>query len=82
MSYMDTQLTTRRAFSYAISNDSRGGVVSREDAQSIVNAGEFIERIGWPKFFQLTGIEFEKEHIDDYKFAGLSYKRSAQLRHS
>ena len=31
--------------------------------------------------FMLTGIEFEKEHIDDYKYAGLTYKRSAQLRH-
>ena len=43
--------------------------------------GEFIERIGWPKFFELTGIEFTKEHIDDFKHAGLTYKRSAQLRH-
>ncbi len=43
--------------------------------------GEFIDRIGWPKFFELTGIEFTKYHIDDFKHAGLSYKRSAQLRH-
>ena len=43
--------------------------------------GEFIERIGWPKFFELTGIEFQKEHIDDFRHAGLTYKRSAQLRH-
>ena len=42
--------------------------------------GEFIERIGWPQFFKRTGIEFQKEHIDDYRYAGLSYKRSAQLR--
>jgi len=41
--------------------------------------GEWIERIGWPKFFKLTGIEFQKEHIDDFKFAGLSFKRSAHL---
>ncbi|OHB72515.1 MAG: sulfite reductase, dissimilatory-type beta subunit [Planctomycetes bacterium RBG_13_63_9] len=43
--------------------------------------GEFIARIGWPRFFKLTGIEFGKEHIDDFKHAGLTYKRSAQLRH-
>jgi len=43
--------------------------------------GEFIERIGWPKFFEMTGIELQKEHIDDFKHAGLTYKRSAQLRH-
>ena len=30
---------------------------------------------------ELTGIEFEKQHIDDYKYAGLSFKRSAHLRH-
>ena len=52
-----------------------------DGARKYERLGEYIERIGWPKFFQLTGIEFEKEHIDDYKFAGLSFKRSAQLRH-
>jgi len=50
-------------------------------ARKFERMGEFIERIGWPKFFKLTGIEFQKEHIDDFKYAGLSYKRSAQLRH-
>jgi len=50
-------------------------------ARKYERMGEFINRIGWPKFFKLTGIEFGKEHIDDYRFAGLSYKRSAQLRH-
>ncbi|MFG1690854.1 dissimilatory-type sulfite reductase subunit beta [Gemmatimonadota bacterium] len=52
-----------------------------DGARKYERMGEFIERIGWPKFFKLTGIEFEKEHIDDYKYAGLTYKRSAQLRH-
>jgi sulfite reductase beta subunit len=51
------------------------------NAKKYERMGEFIERIGWPKFFKLTGIEFQKEHIDDYRYAGLSYKRSAQLRH-
>ncbi len=52
-----------------------------EGAKPYERMGEFIERIGWPQFFERTGIEFQKEHIDDYRFAGLSYKRSAQLRH-
>jgi sulfite reductase beta subunit len=51
------------------------------NARKFERMGEFIDRIGWPKFFKLTGIEFQKEHIDDFKYAGLSYKRSAQLRH-
>jgi sulfite reductase beta subunit len=41
--------------------------------------GEWIERIGWPKFFKMAGIEFEKEHIDDFKHAGLTFKRSTHL---
>ena len=52
-----------------------------DNARKFERMGEFIERIGWPRFFKLTGIEFEKEHIDDFKHAGLTYKRSAQLRH-
>jgi len=41
--------------------------------------GEWIGRIGWPKFFALTGIEFQKEHIDDFKHAGLTFKRSTHI---
>lgn len=50
-------------------------------ARKYERMGEFIDRIGWPRFFRETGIEFQKEHIDDFKYAGLTYKRSAQLRH-
>jgi sulfite reductase beta subunit len=52
-----------------------------KNARKYERMGEFIDRIGWPRFFKLTGIEFAKEHIDDFKYAGLSFKRSAQLRH-
>jgi sulfite reductase beta subunit len=52
-----------------------------KNARKYERMGEFIDRIGWPKFFKMAGIEFSKEHIDDYKYAGLTYKRSAQLRH-
>jgi sulfite reductase beta subunit len=53
--------------------------VWKDSAHKYERIGEWIERIGWPKFFQMTGIEFEKEHIDDFKFAGLTYKRSAHI---
>jgi dissimilatory sulfite reductase beta subunit len=49
-------------------------------ARKYERMGEFIERIGWPRFFKLTGFEFTKQHIDDFKHAGLTFKRSAQLR--
>jgi sulfite reductase beta subunit len=44
--------------------------------------GEWIERIGWPKFFKLTGLEFTKYHIDDFRHAGESFRRSAHIRQS
>jgi len=43
--------------------------------------GEWIERIGWSRFFKLTGIPFTKYHIDDFTHAGETFKRSAQLKH-
>jgi len=49
------------------------------NAKSYERVGEWIERIGWPRFFEMTGIEFQKEHIDDFKHAGLTYKRSMHM---
>ena len=49
------------------------------DARKYERIGEWIERIGWPKFFRMSGIEFHKEHIDDFSHAGLTFKRSAHL---
>ncbi len=53
--------------------------VWKDNARKYERLGEWIERIGWAKFFKLAGIEFRKEHIDDFKHAGLTYKRSAHL---
>ncbi len=44
--------------------------------------GEWIERIGWPKFFELIDQPFTKYHIDDFTHAGETYTRTAQLRHT
>jgi sulfite reductase beta subunit len=51
----------------------------RKDARKYERVGEWIDRIGWPKFFRLTGFEFTKYHIDDFKHAGLTYHRSAHI---
>ena len=51
-----------------------------ENLESFEHRGvEWIERIGWPKFFRMSGIPFKKEHIDDFKNAGLTFKRSVHL---
>ncbi|MCK5126191.1 MAG: dissimilatory-type sulfite reductase subunit beta [candidate division Zixibacteria bacterium] len=49
------------------------------NANKYERMGEWIERIGWPKFFKMSGIEFQKEHIDDFKHAGLTFKRSTHI---
>ncbi len=51
------------------------------NARKYERIGEWIERVGWPRFFKLTGFEFSKEHIDDFRYAGLSFKRSAHITH-
>ena len=50
-----------------------------KNARKYERMGEWIERIGWPRFFKMAGIEFQKEHIDDFKHAGLTFKRSTHL---
>jgi len=52
-----------------------------ENARKHERMGEWIDRIGWPKFFELTGFEFTKYHIDDFTHAGETFNRTAQLRH-
>ena len=42
--------------------------------------GEWIDRIGWPKFFDLTGFEFTKYHIDDFKLAAKTLRTSMHYR--
>ncbi len=49
------------------------------NANKYERMGEWINRIGWPKFFRMSGIKFQKEHIDDFKHAGLTFKRSTHL---
>jgi len=51
--------------------------VYKDDARKYERVGEWIDRIGWPRFFKMTGIEFTKYHVDDYRFAGWTFKRSA-----
>jgi len=55
--------------------------VYSKDARKFERVGEWIDRIGWPRFFQQTGFKFTRYHIDDFKHAGLTYARSAHVRY-
>ncbi len=50
------------------------------NAKKYERLGEWVERIGWPRFFELTGIPFTRYHIDDFKYAGTTYARSTHIR--
>ncbi len=50
------------------------------DARKFERVGEWIDRIGWTRFFELTGFEFTKYHIDDFTHAGLTYRTSMHYR--
>ncbi len=54
--------------------------VYAENARKFERMGEWIDRIGWPRFFEFTGIEFTRYHIDDFKHAGTTFARSAHIR--
>jgi sulfite reductase beta subunit len=51
-----------------------------QNARKFERLGEWIDRIGWPRFFELSGIPFTRYHIDDFKLAGTTYARSAHIR--
>lgn len=42
--------------------------------------GEWIERVGWERFFSLTGIEFTDKHIDDFTMATETFRTTAAFK--
>lgn len=42
--------------------------------------GEWVERIGWEKFFKVTGLEFKLQHIDDFTFARETWRMAATFK--
>ena len=50
------------------------------NARKFERMGEWIERIGWPQFFKMTGIPFTRYHIDDFRHAGETFRRSIHVR--
>ena len=39
-----------------------------------------VERIGWPRFFELTGLPFTKHHVDNWRGARNSLNASTHIR--
>lgn len=43
--------------------------------------GEWIERIGWEKFFGLTGLPFSDKLIDDFIFSKETFRTTAAFKY-
>lgn len=42
--------------------------------------GEWVERIGWEKFFEVTGLPFTFQHIDDFTIARETFRTAATFK--
>lgn len=52
----------------------------KEGGKDFERVGEWIDRIGWPKFFEVTDLAFTKHHIDDWHGARNSLNASTHIR--
>jgi sulfite reductase beta subunit len=43
--------------------------------------GEWIERIGWERFFKLTNLPFTDKHIDDFTYARGTFRSTTQFKY-
>ncbi|MCE5312638.1 MAG: dissimilatory-type sulfite reductase subunit beta [Nitrospiraceae bacterium] len=51
-----------------------------KDAIKHERVGEWIERIGWEKFFKVTGLPFTFQHIDDFVIARETFRTSPAFK--
>ncbi len=51
----------------------------KEDARHFERVGEWIERIGWPRFFEMIDTPFTRFHIDDFHGGRESLNASAHI---
>lgn len=54
--------------------------IYKEDAKDWERVGEWVDRIGWPAFFEKTGLPFTKFHINDWKGSRHQLNSSAYIR--
>ena len=54
--------------------------VYKEDARDWERISDWVERIGWPRFFELTDLPFTKFHIDNWRGARQSLNASTHIR--
>jgi sulfite reductase beta subunit len=54
--------------------------VYANNARPFERVGEWIERIGWERFFKLTGLPFVEQSIDDFEMARETFRTTTQFK--
>ncbi|OIP17865.1 MAG: sulfite reductase, dissimilatory-type beta subunit [Betaproteobacteria bacterium CG2_30_59_46] len=54
--------------------------VYKQDGKPWERMSDWIDRIGWPRFFEKTGLPFTKYHIDDWRGARATLNASTHIR--
>lgn len=54
--------------------------VYAKDSKKYERLGEWIQRIGWERFFTLTNIPFTEQHIDDFTYATETFRATTQFK--
>ncbi|MGE5027024.1 MAG: dissimilatory-type sulfite reductase subunit beta, partial [Betaproteobacteria bacterium] len=54
--------------------------VYKEDARAWERMSDWVERIGWARFFEKTGLPFTKYHIDDWRGSRVTLNASTHIR--
>jgi len=52
----------------------------KEDGRDWERMSEWIDRIGWPRFFEVTGLPFTRYHIDNWKGSRATLNASTHIR--
>jgi dissimilatory sulfite reductase beta subunit len=52
----------------------------QKNARDWERMGEWVERIGWPRFFEITELPFTKYHIDNWRGSRASLNASTHIR--
>ena len=52
----------------------------KEDGRPWERMSEWIDRIGWPRFFEMTNLPFTKHHIEDWRGGRNALNQSSQAR--
>jgi sulfite reductase beta subunit len=52
----------------------------KDNARDWERLNDWIERIGWPQFFELTGLPFTKFHVDNWRGARRTLNASTHIR--